>query len=151
MWTTTVLLRACAQDFWKGKIQLCGKYKLSMSTSRGYPIQKKILLAGHWFTLDPNIASMQLPLHFGDVVVSSNGIFWKSFSVLLFMLTSWIIKLNTLKSALLWTWWLTRWPPEVLFNFEFSLNLRFRDYLLLVMLILQRPVPNQTLVMHPLL
>lgn len=64
---------------------------------------RKNFLAGHWFTLDPDIASMQLPLHFGDVVVSSNGMFWKSFSVLLFMLTFWIIKLSTLKSGLLWT------------------------------------------------
>lgn len=102
MWATTVLLKVCAQDFWKGKTQLCGKYKPSMSTSRGYLIQKKIRLAGHWFTLDPNITSRQLPLHFGDVIVSPNGMFWKSFSVLLFMLTFWIIKLSTLKSALLW-------------------------------------------------
>lgn len=91
-----------AQDFWKGKTQLCGKYKPSMSTSRGYPVQKKIWPAGHWFTLDPNITSRQLPLHFGDVVVSPNGMFWKSFSVLLFMLTFCIIKLSTSKSALLW-------------------------------------------------
>lgn len=64
--------------------------------------RKKNQLAEHWFTLDPNIVSMQLPLHLGDVVVSSNGMFWKSLSVLLFMLTFWIIKLSTFKSALLW-------------------------------------------------
>lgn len=96
-----VLLRVCAQDFWK--IQLCGKYKPSMSTSHGYLVQKKIWLAGHSFTVDPNIASTQLPLHFGDVADSSNGIFWKLFSLLLFRLTFWIIKLSTLKSELLWT------------------------------------------------
>lgn len=98
-----VLLRGCAQDFWKGKVQLCGKYKPSMSTSHGYLVQRKIWLAGHWFTVDPNTASMHLPPHFGDVAVSSNGIFWKLFSALLFMLTFWIIKLSTLKSELLWT------------------------------------------------
>lgn len=91
------------KDFWKGKIQLCGKYKPSTSTSHGYPVQEKILLAEHCFTLDPNIASMQLSLHFDDVVVSSNGMLWKSFSVLLFMLTFLITKLRTLKSALPWT------------------------------------------------
>lgn len=34
-WAASVLLRVCAQDFWKGKIQFCGKYKPSMNTSSG--------------------------------------------------------------------------------------------------------------------
>lgn len=34
-WAASVLLRVCAQDFWKGKIWFCGKYKPSMNTSSG--------------------------------------------------------------------------------------------------------------------